>query len=772
MGEIVTFYSYKGGVGRTMTLANVAVLLARWGYKALIVDWDLEAPGIEYFFKRYLDVESVAKGKGIVDLLHSVSGDAVSSPQTLDWQNLTVSIQVPECKQPLHLLSAGERGDGYFGKVRSFDVGTFYAEKKGGLLIESLRDEWKKKYDFVLLDSRTGVTDIGGICTIQLPDLLVMVFTATEQSFKGITDIARRAAAKRQQLPIDRLRLLAVPLPSRFDSQVEFKISQEWLDRFAKELSDIYTDWLPKSVDTRKLLEATKIPYIPYFSFGEKLAVIEQGTTDPAGLGYAYETLAAMIANNLESVEQLLINRAEFVRTASRSEVALLRPDTKDEPDMKDEPVTTDTFNRERLESHREWIESDGRRGRRLGLAKAILKGIDLSGANLRKADLTEADVSGAILVGSDLCEAVLVGANLKEARLSKSNLQEANIQNANLFAADLSLAQLPHANLKDADLRNANLSEAVLTDAKIKGSKLNEANFYRSALRRVSFEGCDIRRASFKEADLQDADLNSSEELITTQLAGANLSGARVPAVTNLLEPVAEVNSKAWFHRLRYVALLIGCAYAVWVAIDFFSAANSYKAKSTNIHRFTNESAYREAETAARSAFLVIRTTALRTFGVIPMALFAFFLYFQFSLQSVWAALAAMPDGFPDGKSLDRKILPAFISKIVRLYLRQKGGDEPPSYRFQGSVVALSLWFAVPLLLVLLFAETLFAQKLLESYMLRYYSVILFLLWFASTLSGIIFWRAARRSLRRDPPKKRALLWNIFFRRAGDEFQ
>ncbi|PJF38834.1 MAG: hypothetical protein CUN54_10000, partial [Phototrophicales bacterium] len=59
MGQIITFYSYKGGVGRTMTLANVAVLLAQWGYKTLIIDWDLEAPGLENYYshgdKPYLD---------------------------------------------------------------------------------------------------------------------------------------------------------------------------------------------------------------------------------------------------------------------------------------------------------------------------------------------------------------------------------------------------------------------------------------------------------------------------------------------------------------------------------------------------------------------------------------------------------------------------------------------------------------------------------------------------------------------------------------------
>src|SRR5713226_7815368 len=51
-GQIITFYSYKGGTGRTMALANVAYMLAKdSGNKGvLMVDWDLEAPGLHRYF--------------------------------------------------------------------------------------------------------------------------------------------------------------------------------------------------------------------------------------------------------------------------------------------------------------------------------------------------------------------------------------------------------------------------------------------------------------------------------------------------------------------------------------------------------------------------------------------------------------------------------------------------------------------------------------------------------------------------------------------------
>ena len=61
-GRIVTFYSYKGGTGRTMALANVAWILASAGKKVLVADWDLEAPGLHRFFHPFLQQEYEAEG--------------------------------------------------------------------------------------------------------------------------------------------------------------------------------------------------------------------------------------------------------------------------------------------------------------------------------------------------------------------------------------------------------------------------------------------------------------------------------------------------------------------------------------------------------------------------------------------------------------------------------------------------------------------------------------------------------------------------------------
>ena len=91
-----------------------------------------------------------------------------------------------------------------------------------GCSSEQLRDEWRQAFDFVLVDSRTGITDIGGICTVQLPDILMLFFTANEDAFSGAINVSVKAQQGRQKLPVDRLKLLAVPIASKFDSDKEF----------------------------------------------------------------------------------------------------------------------------------------------------------------------------------------------------------------------------------------------------------------------------------------------------------------------------------------------------------------------------------------------------------------------------------------------------------------------------------------------------------------------------------------------------------------------
>src|SRR5580692_8318770 len=83
-GKIVTFYSYKGGTGRSMALANVACLLARrlakTSSRVLVMDWDLEAPGLHRFFSAKSDLPEYEALPGVMDYFRALRDLLADSP--------------------------------------------------------------------------------------------------------------------------------------------------------------------------------------------------------------------------------------------------------------------------------------------------------------------------------------------------------------------------------------------------------------------------------------------------------------------------------------------------------------------------------------------------------------------------------------------------------------------------------------------------------------------------------------------------------------------
>ena len=311
MSQIITFYSYKGGVGRSLALVNVATLLSKWGKKVLMIDWDLEAPGLENFFDSYLQDVDWKKQKGVLDFLW-----AKQKKQSAPWQEWVLPFSTKVSTMPLHLLVSGKSNGDYSDQLRAFNVSQFYKKHDGAHIIEDFRNELLATYDYILIDSRTGVTDFGGICTIQMPDILVMLLTATEQGLNGTVKIAEKAQNAHAALPFDREKLLIMPVPARID-QSEYTLTQEWLNKIATKLKPHYKDWVPAQVDINEFMRLIKIPYIPYFSYGEKLPVIEQGVSDPAGLGYAYENLAMLLGKGLDELGEFVEKREKYLEEIS-----------------------------------------------------------------------------------------------------------------------------------------------------------------------------------------------------------------------------------------------------------------------------------------------------------------------------------------------------------------------------------------------------------------------------------------------------------------------
>lgn len=326
---IFTFYSYKGGVGRSMALANVAEWLYRQGLRVVVVDWDLEAPGLEsFFFGPAEAVEHVRAQLGLVDVLASYkrmfanldlreASDASAASPAAVRARLDKVVAIFERELPplahalfpvrtasssqegqpaaLWLLPAGarsgERFKHYAETVQGFGWAEFYARFEGEAYFQWMREQLLDETlaDVVLIDSRTGVTEMGGVCTRQMADVVVCLCAPNAQNMEGVASMA--ASFGREEIISRRGReLKIVMVPSRVDSfntALKNLFESEFRSRLDGHTPAAYRMLKSEFWDLR-------IPYISDYAYAERLAI-----GDPSGdrdLEEAYKKLSAHLA--------------------------------------------------------------------------------------------------------------------------------------------------------------------------------------------------------------------------------------------------------------------------------------------------------------------------------------------------------------------------------------------------------------------------------------------------------------------------------------------
>jgi len=218
---IYTFYSYNGGVGRSNALAGVAEHFYQQGLRVLVLDWDVESPGVRSFFPERVDAPTegskadavsrdVAKARpGLFDMLAeyrrsfaampaaddetraaqgssepretpktSSTDDAFEVPAAADERTPALvpyllavhSSDAADHGGSLHLLPAGLPSQDK--TAADFDWDAFYSSYRGKEYFDRLRTQLSKAADVVLVDSPSGVTALGGVCA-HLADVVV-----------------------------------------------------------------------------------------------------------------------------------------------------------------------------------------------------------------------------------------------------------------------------------------------------------------------------------------------------------------------------------------------------------------------------------------------------------------------------------------------------------------------------------------------------------------------------------------------------------------------
>lgn len=295
-GQVVTFYSFKGGTGRTMALANVAWILAESGQRVLVADWDLESPGLHRFFNPFFDPSVLRGTGGIIDMIRAFEAETTKNkPRPDGWEaefarveRFAFSLKYSFANGgSLDFLSAGRQNGDYAAGVSGLDWDVFYDRLGGASLFDALRVDMKRNYDYALIDSRTGLSDVANICTIHLPDVLVDCFTFSEQGIDGAAMVAREVVGTYASR-----RIRVLPVPMRVDPAEKDKADA------GRSLAMHRFGSLPAGMgdaQRQRYWSDVEVPYQSYYAYEETLATFGDRPNAKGSLLSAYENLTSAI---------------------------------------------------------------------------------------------------------------------------------------------------------------------------------------------------------------------------------------------------------------------------------------------------------------------------------------------------------------------------------------------------------------------------------------------------------------------------------------------
>jgi hypothetical protein len=230
-GEVTTFYSYDSAAVRSQALAHAGWLLAgrrQQKTPVLMIDWDLEGPGLHHYFARTRDAAGVlelfeacrdrlrAPGRAFGDDTEALAAHVLDS---VDWD---AHIERVDDGRPLYLMRAGRFDDSYGERADRLDWDALFCACPA--LFRSFAAHLKGRFAHVLIDCRSGRSAATSVCTALLADKMVGLFTPDPRSLDGLQGVVARALDYRCSHEDEQRPLLVYPLPSPVDTAGEARL--------------------------------------------------------------------------------------------------------------------------------------------------------------------------------------------------------------------------------------------------------------------------------------------------------------------------------------------------------------------------------------------------------------------------------------------------------------------------------------------------------------------------------------------------------------------
>jgi len=203
---IVAFYGLKGGAGRTTALAHTAALLAAGGAKIVVVDLDLEAPGLDVMCNVSVDREV----KGTAAILRR----AMLSPpgEGLDVRSSLLPVPLDSAVGGVWLLPAGRLDDSYLATIEELNLNVWASLEPPQPLQRVLSEIMGSdiRPDAIFLDCRTGFHPLSAVALFHVADTIALFLPVSPQVWDGLTVVVS-ALTKAREMRHGRPDIIVLP---------------------------------------------------------------------------------------------------------------------------------------------------------------------------------------------------------------------------------------------------------------------------------------------------------------------------------------------------------------------------------------------------------------------------------------------------------------------------------------------------------------------------------------------------------------------------------
>jgi len=347
-----------------MSLVNCVGLIAQnldnSSKPVLLIDFDLEAPGLHRYLAPYLNHDSLQSKPGVLEFFQEISEltesacikknelvlcseDVTRLIKDINIKKYTIPALLPSSHQKhpcnVFLMAAGRFDASYDSRLSQFNWQRLHS--RAPTLFEALGVRLAQENSYTFIDARTGLSDTSGICTALLPDSLVVVFTPNNQSLTGVEHLVKSACAYRDS-STDHRPLKIYPLPSRIDNQVEhfrrvwrsghaahplFGDVTGYQNIFHKIFTNVSSSYEGNNPSLlNNYFDVVQIPHSADYAFGERLCFGPLSSGDSLSIRSAYEAFLPWLTTKSQPWENPKTKILNFCAEIWLNNIGIINP--------------------------------------------------------------------------------------------------------------------------------------------------------------------------------------------------------------------------------------------------------------------------------------------------------------------------------------------------------------------------------------------------------------------------------------------------------------